>query len=251
MLPNGLLTSADCPPFGVRRLSRQSPFVVLCDHAANAIPLSLGRLGLSLDTLNQHIALDIGALRVAKTLSYTLNAPLIFQKYSRLVIDCNRFPNTPESIPEKSDTWLIPGNQRLDPAEKNQRYQTIFLPYHTTIQRFLAQRSQTILISIHSFTPQLRLHPSRRPWDIGLLYLRENQFAGLFSSILHQTSYLIGDNQPYKMNDQGYTLMVHAENRNLLYVGLEIRQDILQSYSRHRAVTAVIADSLTHAFHRL
>jgi hypothetical protein len=73
-------------------------FVLACDHAGNAIPRRLGSLGLDQDTLQRHVAWDIGAVGVARHLSALLDAPLVSQPYSRLVVDCNRGRKLPTSF---------------------------------------------------------------------------------------------------------------------------------------------------------
>ena len=64
-----------------------------------ADPARLGDLGLPAEELTRHIAWDIGIAGVAEALSKQLDAHLIAQRYSRLVIDCNRPPRAASSIP--------------------------------------------------------------------------------------------------------------------------------------------------------
>src|SRR5699024_12052705 len=108
-----LLQPADPDPVGVLRQGTQSPFVLVCDHAGNAVPRALDRLGLPNAELERHIGIDIGILGVAEQLSALLDAPLVYQRYSRLVIDCNRLPDAAGSRPEVSDGTPIPGNRQL------------------------------------------------------------------------------------------------------------------------------------------
>src|SRR5579871_671649 len=91
----------------------QSVFVIAVDHASPRIPKRLGDLGLPAVELERHIAWDIGALAVARRVAEALDAPLVAQNYSRLVIDCNRDPRVATSIPKISELTEIPGNQRL------------------------------------------------------------------------------------------------------------------------------------------
>ena len=53
-----------------------SGFLILCDHASNALPQSYGTLGLPAAELERHIAYDIGAATVARTLADALGAQL-------------------------------------------------------------------------------------------------------------------------------------------------------------------------------
>lgn len=64
--------------------------------------------------IERHIGWDIGALSVSRHLSRQLDATLIHQRYSRLVIDCNRAPGIASSIPPLSELTPIPGNIGID-----------------------------------------------------------------------------------------------------------------------------------------
>src|SRR5450631_312506 len=98
------LLAADEPPpcIEIGRGGR-SNFVIVVDHAGRRIPRRLNDLGLPASDLQRHIAWDIGALGVARQVAAALDAPLVAQNYSRLVIDCNRDPKVPSSIPLRSE----------------------------------------------------------------------------------------------------------------------------------------------------
>ena len=64
--------------------------LVVCDHAANAIPPGYGTLGLPRKALERHIAYDIGAADVTRALAAELGAPAVLSTFSRLIIDPNR-----------------------------------------------------------------------------------------------------------------------------------------------------------------
>jgi predicted N-formylglutamate amidohydrolase len=71
---------------------------LVCDHASNRVPWLLGNLGLEPAQLADHIGWDPGAAEVARRLSGHLDAPLGLSGYSRLAVDCNRPPDSRESI---------------------------------------------------------------------------------------------------------------------------------------------------------
>jgi predicted N-formylglutamate amidohydrolase len=224
------LLEADEPrPVHVERADSRSPFVFACDHAGRRVPRALGDLGLAPAHFERHIAYDIGIEPVARRLAAAFDAPLVAQSYSRLVIDCNRPTHVPTSIPTISDSTPIPGNQGLSQAERNARIETLFRPYHDTIEGILETRAQagvpTILIALHSFTPVY--DGISRPWRLGLLYDRDTRLAGAMLRILNDDAApYIGDKLPYAVSEEtDYTLPVHGERRGLLHAGLEIRQD--------------------------
>ena len=152
------LLAADEPvPVTVRHEEGSSPFLLVADHAGNIMPRALGRLGIAAPECERHIAWDIGIAGLGRLLADALNATLIQQNYSRLVIDCNRPPDVAASIPEMSELTPIPGNVGLSEASRAARVREIFTPYHERIAAELERRRQagraTVLIALHSFTP--------------------------------------------------------------------------------------------------
>jgi predicted N-formylglutamate amidohydrolase len=226
------LLEADEPPaYKIERPHGQSPFFLTCDHASARIPKKLGSLGVAAEDLQRHIAWDIGSAGVAVKLASALDAFAILCGYSRLVIDCNRRPGIPESIVRRSEATRIPGNEAVTVEDADAREREIFLPYHNRIRTELdtrrAQQRHTILISVHSFTPSY--HGVPRPWHAGVLYNRDARLATeLLQRLRAETGLVIGDNEPYAASDTSdYTIPVHGEQRNLLHVGIELRQDLL------------------------
>jgi predicted N-formylglutamate amidohydrolase len=209
----------------------QSSFLLTCDHAGARVPRRLADLGLSARDLQRHIAWDIGAAAVSRKLAQRLDAVLVLQTYSRLVIDCNRAPGSAQSMLRLSENTLVPGNQLVSPEDARAREREIFRPYHELILAELAareaQRRPAVLVAMHSFTPVF--HGERRPWHAGVLYNRDNRLAKALLRVLGRESALVvGDNNPYSVSDAtDYTIPVHAEARGLLHVGIELRQDLV------------------------
>jgi predicted N-formylglutamate amidohydrolase len=96
-----LLQSGDPEPVGVETPQGACPLVFVSDHAA--VPRRLGDLGVDEAERARHIGWDIGVYGVTSALARALDAVYVFQPYSRLVIDCNRRPGSPGSIPAVSD----------------------------------------------------------------------------------------------------------------------------------------------------
>src|SRR3954447_24812689 len=128
-----LLEAAEVPPVLEENAAGRSPFLLTCDHYGRLIPRGLGDLGLPASELTRHIAWDIGIAGVAEVLSRHLDAHLIVQRYSRLVIDCNRPPNVASSIPLISEATTIPGNEGISRGVAKMRRAEIFDPYHRRI----------------------------------------------------------------------------------------------------------------------
>jgi len=229
MTTETLLDPDEPDPVALENEAGNSAFFLTCDHAGRAIPRKLGRLGLPEHETERHIAWDIGIGGVGRQLSRLLDAALVMQTYSRLVIDCNRDPNVPSSIPEISETTEIRGNRGLDEAARAARVEAIFRPYHDAIaaaldRRALAGRS-SVLVALHSFTPVFK--GAARPWHAAVLYNRDPRLARpLFKLLSAEDGLVIGDNEPYAVSDQtDYTVPIHGERRGLPHVEIEIRQD--------------------------
>jgi predicted N-formylglutamate amidohydrolase len=243
-----LLGSQDVPPVLEENAAGRSPFLVTCDHYGRLIPKALGDLGLPESELSRHIAWDIGIAGVAERLSKQLDAHLIAQRYSRLVIDCNRPPAAASSIPRISEATTIPGNEGLAREAAETRRQTIFDPYHRHIQGVIDARLRagmpTVLVSLHSFTPVYA--GIARPWHIGTLYQRDTRLPPLLLGQLRtEADLVVGDNEPYAVSDEtDYTIPVHAEARGLMNSGIEIRQDLIED----QAGQAQWADRLARVF---
>jgi len=234
-----LLGPRDVPPVREYNDSGRSPFLLTCDHYGRLIPQALGDLGLPESELVRHIAWDIGIAGVAEMLSKHLDAHLIVQRYSRLVIDCNRPPNVASSIPLISEATTIPGNEGLAREDAALRRAEIFDPYHRRVEAIIDQRRQrnmpTILVSLHSFTPVYA--GIARPWHIGTLYQRDKILPPLLLQLLRaEPDLVVGDNEPYAVSDEtDYTIPVHAEARGLMNTGIEIRQDLISDQAGERA----------------
>ena len=228
-------------PAPVQRLNSHggSPFVLCVDHAGRAVPASLGRLGMAEHEFERHIAWDIGALGVAVQLGALLDAPVLAQRYSRLVIDCNRRPGHPTSIAPRSDGTVVPGNHGLDEAARDARRDAIFAPYQAAIESALVEREaagrRAVLVAVHSFTPVMSGRP--RPWHAGVLHNHDPRFGRALLALLQRDGDLVvGDNEPYALSDlDDYTVPVHGEQRGLLHAELEIRQDLIAGADGQRA----------------
>jgi len=249
---NEMLLAADEPPAVQEFLiDGRSDFIILADHAGARIPRRLANLGLPDSELQRHIAWDIGALSVARRVAQALDAPLLAQNYSRLVIDCNRDPKVATSIPRISELREIPGNIGLSPGEIIARRAEIFDPYHQRIRELLDARQaigrRVILVAQHTMTDVY--NGDRRPMHAAVLYNRDRRFAGVVLEMLRRERHLIiADNEPYFVSDEtDYTIPHHAEARSLLHVEIEIRQDLVNDETGQAEWAARMAGVLRDA----
>lgn len=227
----GLLGPDDPAPFGVFNAAGGSPFLLVGDHAGAAIPAALGDLGLEPADLERHIAIDIGVFGLGHAMARQLDAAFVHQAYSRLVVDCNRDPARPDAMPDRSDGTRIGGNEALDAAGRAARISAIHQPYHAAIAATLDARQaagrETIVLSLHSFTPVM--DGVARPWEVGVLHWngRDDFAHALRDALAQERGLVVGDNVPYAMDATDYTVPFHVFARGLRYAEIEVRQDLL------------------------
>jgi predicted N-formylglutamate amidohydrolase len=245
----GALLRGEDDPVILVNVNGDSPFVLACEHAGHRIPNSLGTLGLAQSDLTRHIAWDIGAEVVARRLSENLGAPLVLQRYSRLVYDCNRPPDAPDAMPVVSERTAIPGNQRLTPEAKLSRVEAVYRPFHAALAALLDRRAvrgiSSILITIHSFTPVYK--GVRRSLDIGILHDRDRLFAdGLLARLRRIKALVAKRNEPYGPEDGVcHTLNLHAAIRGLRHAMIEIRNDLIADEAGQNAWARRLGEALS------
>ncbi|MCB1746734.1 MAG: N-formylglutamate amidohydrolase [Gammaproteobacteria bacterium] len=229
MTLDDILLEPDEPaPVTVERATAASPWFLTCDHGGTRIPRRLGDLGVSAADRLRHVGWDIGALDLARALAERLDAVLVHQPYSRLVVDCNRPWASAQLVPERSENVVVPGNRDLDEAARRARYEAIHRPYHDTIARLLDQRRAaaraTLFVAVHTFTPVY--HGESRPWHVAVLYGADTRLAhGLLGALTAEAGLVVGDNQPYRIDEEDYGIPVHGLERGLDNVLVEVRQD--------------------------
>ncbi|KAF0135463.1 MAG: N-formylglutamate amidohydrolase [Methylocystaceae bacterium] len=208
---------------------------------------ALGRLGVLETELARHIAWDIGVAAVSRLVADALDATLVQQNYSRLVIDCNRAPKSETSIPEISEFTPIPGNGGLSEGQKDARLRENFQPYHDRIKAAMAGGPAGGIGRDAKF--YAGLHGLGAAWHADVLYNRDARFAdALIAWLKGEEGLIVGDNEPYSVTDKSdYTISVPGE-RGLLHVEVEIRQDLIAGESGQRAWGALRARLLPQAY---
>lgn len=206
-----------------------SDLLLIADHASNHVPADID-LGIPDELLTQHVAIDIGVAPLGRALCAALGMPGILGGVSRLVADLNREEDRPTLVPLRSDGHEIPGNLRLDEAARAGRIDRFWRPYHARIADRIACRRPKLLVSLHSFTPQLREDPAQaRPWHIGVLYNDDDHAARIAIPLLEAAGIATGDNLPYSGKHLNATMNLHGEANGIAYLGLEVRQDLIET----------------------
>jgi predicted N-formylglutamate amidohydrolase len=201
--------------------------LIVADHASNQVPNGLD-LGISEQLFDDHIAVDIGVEPLAAALARQLRCHAVIARYSRLVVDLNRDPHEKAVIPEVSDGYVIPGNHGLEDTERTARIDLYWWPYHEVVAGAIEQRRPAMLLSLHSFTPRLASRPEeKRPWEIGILYNEDDRAASAAIPLFRAQGTVTGDNEPYSGRLLNASMNRHAEARGLPYLGIEVRQDLI------------------------
>lgn len=250
-----VLAETDGPPVELYNGDGVSRVVLVCEHAANLVPLGLENLGLTDAQLCSHVAWDPGALDLGLFLSASLNAPLVAARFSRLVYDCNRPPDAPSAMPEVTEVCPIPGNASISAEERKQRTQEIYEPFHAELSRVLALKKSRgitpVLVTIHSFTPVF--NGARRYVEIGYLHGADRRLArAMLGNSGFGPPMDVRLNQPYGPQDGVlHTIDRHSDSGCTPHVMIEVRNDLLQSAVGLREVHDLICNALTKSLHDL
>lgn len=240
-----LLTEAEGSPVAVENSQASSPFLLVCEHASPRLPEKMGTLGLSPAALSSHIAWDPGALAVSELLVKSLDATLIYQRFSRLVYDCNRPPEAQAAMPPVSEVFEIPGNAAISAAERRARTEALYLPFRDELADFIAARKVSgrppVLVTMHTFTPVY--HGRQREVEVGILHDTDKRLAdGMLAAAGKTKRYDTRRNEPYGPADGvTHTLIEHGLKNGLLNVMIEIRNDLVSDEIGQK----VMADYLT------
>lgn len=216
---------------------RDGRWVVTCDHASNRVPddVAGGDLGLPAADMARHIAYDVGAAGVARALAEALSAPVVLSQFSRLVIDPNRGEDDPTLLMQIYDGSVIPANRGVSDAEVERRLDRFYRPYHKALAAVLADRDAPIVVSIHSFTRQLRGRDPR-PWHVCVLYAGDTRLAyPLLARLRDEDDLCVGDNEPYSGHLPGDALDKHCVKPGRLHVLIEVRNDPIERAEDQRA----------------
>jgi predicted N-formylglutamate amidohydrolase len=249
-MDRSLLLAGEGEPVETVNPLGESDICLVCEHAGRVVPQRLGRLGLGTDEFDRHIAYDIGAEGVSRHLSALLDAPLVLQRYSRLVYDCNRPPEAPSAMPEVSEATVVPGNRNLSAQERKARIEEIYIPFHAAVGDVLdeieARGQPPRLVTIHSFTPVY--NGVRRTLDLGILHDEDSRLADVIIAASRQAEPRLDvrRNEPYGPADGvTHTLVKHAAPRGIENVMIEIRNDLIAEEAGQREWADRLARLLT------
>ena len=217
--------------------------LLTCEHASPAVPPEYDNLGLAAATLRDHIGWDIGAATVTEELSRQLRAPAVLSAASRLLVDCNRDETDADLIPQESHGVPIPGNARIDPAERGERLRRFYEPYHAAVDAAVRAHPGALLLSIHSFTPEL--NGQRRPFDVGVLFDAYEDLATTLAVGVADAGFAVRMNEPYSgLDGLIFSARVHGRRHDVRYLELEVNNALLRRDDEARAVARRLVDAV-------
>ncbi len=221
---------------GTEGLDGRSRALVLCEHASAHFPARFGDLGLSAEARISHAAWDPGALDLARGLARHLRAPLVASRVSRLLYDCNRPPESPGAMLEKSERFEVPGNRGLDPRARAARVDQIYRPFCAAVDRAMQVARPQALITMHTFTPVYG--GIRRAVEVGVLHDADSRLADAILAGA-DTTYDTRRNAPYGPEDGvTHSLKKHGIERGIPNVMIEVRNDLVATPEGVAAVSA-------------
>lgn len=250
-----LIAPDEGAPVEIVNADGMSDVVLICEHAGRLIPRALQSLGLDPDVLSSHVAWDPGAAPVAREMAAILDAPLVLQRFSRLVYDCNRPPDAESAIPARSELFDIPGNAGLTEAERRERTDALYRPFRRAVATLLDRRQQhgqtSAFVTIHSFT--LVYFGKPREVELGLLHDIDSTLAdAMLEAASNWQDLIVRRNEPYGPEDGvTHTLQVDAIARGLPNVMIEIRNDLIQASDQQAAMATRLAELVSSGLTQL
>lgn len=238
----------------VENAGGKSDVILICEHAGRQLPGFIGSLGVDDEVMSSHIAWDLGAAELSRILSEIVDAPLIMQRYSRLVYDCNRSFEAVDAIVERSDDVFIPENSGLSASQRQKRHDMVYQPFFQAvtdiIENLMASGRPPVIVTIHSFTPVYK--GVRRTVELGILHDSDTRLADSLLSLTQEVDgYRAARNEPYSAEDGvTHTLITHGIKNKLPNVMLEIRNDLLSDTSAQetwaKRLASLISSALEH-----
>ncbi len=225
-------------PYRQVGIARKRGLICVADHASAHVPADV-TLGIPEALLASHISVGIGVEGVVQRLARRHAIAAHVATISRLVCDFHREESAAAVVPTTSDGHLIPGNIGADREARLRRFHR---PYHAALGRWIADVEPELILAIHSFTPQLESRIEDRPWDVALLYNKDDRAARHAVRLFGEEGLTVGDNQPYSGKQLNATMDRHAEAHGHPYLTIEIRQDLIGNRAQQSRWAATITD---------
>ena len=228
--------------------SAGGPFVFTCEHATHILPEWAAEPD-DLPMLEDHWGWDVGAADLTRALIQLTRSCGVLSRFSRLVCDPNREIWQRSFVVEQVEGHRLSFNRGVDTAERRRRQERYFAPYHDAVDQTIWARkavgAPVRLCSIHSFTP---LYLGRaRPMEVGVLFDVHDEPAWRLEGALSEQGFETALNAPYSGRDGLiHSAQRHGTAHDIVYLELEVRQDLIDTPAKAQAVARRIARALTY-----
>jgi len=234
--------------YEVYGFSDPTPFLITCEHASNRVPSPLRTNSQDRDWLRTHWGWDIGARSVCREVIRRTRSRGVFARYSRLICDANRAPDDPTLVLCAVEGCVLSFNAQVSVEEIDRRLVQYHEPYHTAVDKMMAdsmrQTGQTMLLAVHSFTPQLG--DEIRTMDIGVLFHPFENIARRLAGEIEAEGYTVAYNEPYSGREgRMYAAMRHGSKHDSVFLELELNQKLIDTPAGARKVGAALSRALT------
>ena len=213
-------------------------WVLTCEHASNQLPSPWSWSDDDVWLRDQHWAYDIGAAALTRSLAAETGAPAVLARFSRLLIDPNRPPDSATLCRTTADGKPVQLNAQVDDLPARMRY---WSAYHDAVASQVEASSAPVVFAIHSFTPVYE--GQRRQLEVGVLFDREEDLAGSLVALLRADGLQVKRNEPYS----GKAVMIYAAERHASACGkgaleIEVRQDLCGDAAFRARLLRLLAD---------
>lgn len=188
------------------------------------------------------------------------NSGYLAGNYSRLVCDLNRrvdyciWPNSSEN-----EAFLIPANQPANccKGQETRRKEEIYHPYHLQKRKMIEdirkKHGGVIVLDLHSFTKDHK-GECREGVEISTIRKESSPFSRALENFFkhHQNEFKYVSGKPYKVADRPNNAAHSITNQmDLQYLGLEIRNDLLDTAEKRATMAAFICTAMNHVRARI
>ncbi len=196
--------------------------VVTCEHGGRDVPADYEALFAGREALLAgHRGWDPGARELAAALARRLGCPRFVATTTRLLVDLNRSPESPEVFSEV--TRELPAGVREALLAEHHR------PYRAAVEAAVAERAaagRCLHLSVHTFTPVWE--GRRREVEVGLLFDPARAAEAALCRRLRddlaarRCDLRVRFNEPYLGVDDGLTTHLRGRFPDDRYLGVEL-----------------------------
>jgi predicted N-formylglutamate amidohydrolase len=225
------------------------PFFLTCEHASNRL-VDATATPEDQRLLDDHWGWDPGAAALTRHIVTYTDGVGVLGNFTRLLLDPNRPLESPTLIVDTCGDQPVRFNQGLTEAQRQQRIDTLYAPYHAAVRATAEarlDRGPAFFVSMHSFTPQFGEQP--RAMEIGVLFNEHAEVGAMLCETLRAQGFVVAANAPYSGEDGFmYSIRHHGEALGMPQLMIEVRQDLLSTQAQINDVGARITTALYGLF---